>query len=114
MFAIFDFHQWPNRETHQDEFRQYGQVEIENVVQIYRPVLTEDEKENAADEWLEMKLYISRNTNRGLIDAYESLLANQDVENIKNVMPLVNIMLTISPERGFSHMNLVKKKCEQH
>ena len=99
LFAIFDFHQWPNRETHQDEFRQYGQEEIEKLVQIYSPVLTEDEKENAADEWLEMKLYISRNTNRGLIDAYESLLANQDVENIKNVMPLVNIMLKFHLQR---------------
>ena len=66
-------------------------------MQIYSSVLTDDEKQNAADEWLELKLYISRITNSGLIDAYECLLANQDVENIKNMMPLANIMSTISP-----------------
>ena len=46
---------------------------------------------------------------------FTSLLGNKDIDNMKNIPPIINIMLTLSPttaecEKGFSHMNLIKKQ----
>ena len=47
-----------------------------------------------------------------MVDAYEGIMGNQDVDHLRHILPLVSIMLTISPttaqcERGFSQMNQV-------
>ena len=76
---------------------------------------TLEEEDTALDQWLDLKLIINRNRNRNNLEAYESLmcLEGQDKENVRHILPLVNIMLTISPstaecERGFSAMNKIK------
>ena len=63
--------------------------------------------------WIDLKVYVGRYINRPVVDAYESIMGNQDVDHLKHILPLVSIMLTISPttaecERGFSQMNQVK------
>ena len=61
-------------------------------------------------------MYISRNLNRAVIDAYETLVGimnSAEMQHIKHIMMLILIMLTISPttaecERGFSSVNNIK------
>ena len=74
-----------------EEFRSFGKDEIEKLVDLFEPMLTKEEHENALNQWLDYN----------------------DKDCIKYILPLVNIMLTISPstaecERGFSTMNRVK------
>ncbi|MES9884373.1 MAG: hAT transposon family protein [Sedimenticola sp.] len=113
LFNAFDFHIWPNKDTSPEEFSTFGDDSIDKLFTIYAPLLTDAERESGSDEWLDLKMYISRNVNRPVVDAYESVLGNQDVDHLKNILPLVKIMLTISPttaecERGFSKMNQIK------
>lgn len=115
LFIVFDFHQWPNKEENPDDFNNFGNEEIDKLVELYGPVLTDEERQSAADEWLDLKNYILRNPNpkRSLVTAYESILVDKDAEHLAHILPLVTIMLTISPttaecERGFSQLNQVK------
>ena len=43
----------------------FDQDEIDQLVKVYSPLLSEEEKPNAAEEWLDLKMYIYRNENRG-------------------------------------------------
>ena len=112
LFNIFDFHCWPDKAS--ESFKTYGDEEIEKLVQHFTPVLTEEEQENAVDQWLDLKLFVARNMDRTLIEAYESVLnPNNATDHIRRILPLINIMLTLSPttaecERGFSLMNGLK------
>ena len=104
---------WPNRETSPEEFKTYGDELIKKLMTIYSPLLSEEEKESACEEWIDLKMYIGRYINRPMVDAYESIMGNQDIDHLRHILPLVSIMLTISPttaecERGFSQMNKVK------
>lgn len=110
LFNVFNFSLWP---AAPEELRTYGEEQIGTLVTLYAPLLTQEEKDNAVGQWLDLKLIINRN--RGTLEAYESLMGvgGDDKENIKHILPLVNIMLTISPstaecERGFSAMNKIK------
>ncbi|XP_067654440.1 zinc finger protein 862-like [Haliotis asinina] len=115
LFTVFDFRKWPNYETQPDEFREYGDAEIQKLVKVYSPLLTDEEKTKAVDEWLDLKMYMKDLVNQSLIDAYEFLVCSgPDREsNLTNIFPLVNIMLTVSPstadcESSFSRMNRLK------
>lgn len=66
LFIVFNFHQLPNKETSSAVLREYGQEEIEKLVELYSTVLTDYEKEETAEEWLDLKMYVSRNTNRSV------------------------------------------------
>ena len=114
LFNVFDFQIWPDKES--EEFRVYGDEEIDKLVDLYSPLLSQEEKDSISDEWFDLKMYISRNLNRAVIDAYETLVGNKnsaEVQHIKHIMVLILIMLTISPttaecERGFSSVNCIK------
>ena len=77
-------------------------------------MISQEKKESIVDEWLDLKMYISRNSHRAVIDAYETLVGlmnSSEVQHMKHIMILVLIMLTISPttaERGFSSVNNIK------
>ena len=112
LFNVFNLSMWP---VAHDELRNFGDEQMESLLTLYAPLLTDEEKDAALDQWLDLKLIIDRNRNRNTLEAYESLmcLEGQDIENVKHILPLVNIMLTISPstadcERGFSAMNKIK------
>ena len=68
---------------------------------MYVPLLTDEEKDTALDQWLELKLIINRNRNKNTLEACESLmcLIGQDRENVQHILPLVNIMFTISHQQ---------------
>ena len=58
-------------------------------------------------------MYVGRYINRPVVDTYESIMGNQDIDHMRHILTLVSITLTISPttaecERGFSQMNQVK------
>lgn len=106
LFSVFDFHIWPNKDSDKDEFRTFSDDNIEKLFTMYAPLLTDAEKEAGPDKWLDLKMYISRNVKRSVVDAYESILANKDVEHLKNILPLVQIMLTISPNDRRVRMGL--------
>ena len=115
LFSVFDFSAWPaNDEDHREEFQDFGDEQIEQLLRIYPArLLTNDEKENAIDEWLDLKLYMTRRRHETVLKGYENMLGSPDSNHIKNISLLVQIMLTISPstaecERGFSQMNLIK------
>ena len=76
------------------------------------PILTDEELEAALDEWLNFKLHVSRMRTSDLKKVYRDLLIQPPVA-MKNFLPLVEIMLTLSMstarvETGFSHMNVIK------
>ena len=114
VFNIFDFHCWPDKDS--ESFKTYGNEEIEKLVQHFTPVIAEEEEENAIHQWLDLKLFLARNMDRTLIEAYESgLNPNNATDHIRciHVLSLINNMLTVSPttaecERGFSLMNELK------
>ena len=113
MFNIFDFKCWPKKDTSQQEFITFGDEEIEKLVTTFGPLLTEEEKNNAATQWLPLKNEIASNLNRTLAEAYESVLADRQNDQIGCILPIVNIKRTLSPstaqcERGFSAMNGLK------
>lgn len=117
MFSVFDFKTWPDKETEAAEFREFGDESVEKLVQLYGGLLTEEEKENASDQWLSLKNHISQNLKRPVLPTYESVLGldEDDQSAFSAMLPLVNIMLTISPstaecERGFSAMNALKSQ----
>ena len=110
MFNVFYFQIWPDKES--EEFRVYGDEEIEKLVDTYSPLLSQEEKESIIDEWLDLKVYISRNLHHAVIDAYETLVGlmnSAEMQHMKHIMILILIMLTISPttaecERGFNNI----------
>ncbi|KAG1670861.1 Proliferating cell nuclear antigen [Nymphon striatum] len=82
-------------------------------VDLFGPLLSEEEKDNAANQWLPLKNEIASNLNRTLSEAYESVLADNQNDSLTAILPIINVMLTISPstaqcERGFSAMNGLK------
>ena len=48
LFNVFDFKAWPDKDT--EEFRSFGDDEIEKLVELYSPLLSEEERENAPDK----------------------------------------------------------------
>ncbi|KAG1675183.1 Protein NDRG3 [Nymphon striatum] len=113
LFNIFDFKCWPKKNTSPQEFITYGDEEIGKLVDLFGPLLSEEEKDNAANQWLPLKNEIASNLNRTLSEAYESVLADNQNDSLTAILPIINIMLTISPstaqcERGFSAMNGLK------
>ena len=114
LFNVFNFRVWPSKDISPEEFRSYGDEEIEKLLSIYSPKLEEDERESGLEEWFDLKMEICKNLNRSVIDAYESLIRNvADLDHLIHILPLVKIMLTISPstaecERGFSQLNRIK------
>ena len=116
LFSVFDFHSWPDSKRMPDLFRTFGDENVEELISVYSPVLTQDEIDNALDEWLGLKSHVeSMKCNHLPVNlAYSRILAASDtLPHLKNILPLVSIMLTISPstaecERGFSQANRIK------
>lgn len=102
-FSVFDFRFWPSDDK---DLLQFGRVEIRNLLTHYREVLTEEEKSSALREWTVLKNRVKRIKTQSLFAVYTGLLAARPDE-IKNIMCLIEIMVTISPstaecERQFS------------
>ena len=115
LFSVFNFQNWPENDVkHREEFQNYGDEEIDKLLSMYPPrLISDEEKEKASDEWLDLKLYMKRKSFKSVQDGYENMLKSSDTAHIKNISTLVKIMLTISPstaecERGFSKMNMIK------
>ena len=45
LFNVLDFKMWPDKNTQTEEFRQYGDEEIEKLVALYESFLREEERE---------------------------------------------------------------------
>ena len=102
--------QWPYDQAH---LCSYGVDEVQCLVDHFAPLLTEEEKELAVNEWLNFKLHVRHLRQEELRVVYRDLLIQQPL-SMKHFLPLVEIMLTISMstaqvERGFSHMNIIKR-----
>ena len=108
-FKVFNFMQWPYDKV---ELVSYGMVEVNRLIQHFTPVLTEEEIESALHEWLAFKIHVSNLRHTQLRIVYRDLM-NPPV-SMKHFLPLLEIMLTLSMstaqvERGFSHMNIIKR-----
>ncbi|XP_078518519.1 zinc finger protein 862-like, partial [Lissotriton helveticus] len=112
LFNIFDFSLWPDSV---EKIRVFGDQEFEELVMYYKKVLTDEEVQSAPGEWLDFKLYIfHRRMSHTPVSLFTQLLKKRP-EEVKNVLPILEIMLSISPttaicERGFSSMNRIKNE----
>ena len=77
-------------------------------------MLSENEVAEAPKQGMAFKLHIDRYRTSRPKEVYKNLLSDSDPPpSIKHVLPIIEIMLTISVstaivERGFSHMNNIK------
>lgn len=117
LFNVFNYNRWPSKDEDEDQFRKYGDDIIESLVEHYRPLLSQEEQESASDQWLNLKLQVNRLKKRSILETYETVMGSdpscEEFKSIQNIIPIVNVMLTISPstaecERGFSTMNRIK------
>ena len=51
LFSVFAYNIWPDKATAPEEFRNYGTPNTSKLLEIYSPVLSQPEKDNALDEW---------------------------------------------------------------
>jgi hypothetical protein len=109
-FGIFDISHLPHD---REALAVYGDKDVENLVDHFSTVLTEEEIANIPDEWSDFKTWMGAHRGRShLLDLYSDLVA-ENPEHLSNILVLVQLMLTLSPstascERGFSCMNRVK------
>lgn len=108
-FSVFNFQYWPREEK---DLLKFGRTEIRDLLEHFAPLLTEDEKSNIMREWTVLKNRLKKQRTDQLSVVYSELLQAQPDE-VKNILPLVNIMVTLSPstaecERQFSAMNIIK------
>ena len=70
-----------------DELRNFGDKQMKYLITLYVPLLTDEEKDTAIDQWLDLKLIINRKRNRNNLEAYESLmcLEGQDREKCPTI-----------------------------
>ena len=91
-FRIFNFIQWPYDQVH---LYSYGIEEVQRLVNHFAPLLTEEEVEGALNEWLNFKLHVRHLRQEELRVVYRDLLIQPPV-TMKNFLPLIEIMLTLS------------------
>ena len=108
MVQIFDFKGWPK--TFEDK-RKWGLQEVKDLAEFYYSInmITEEEKNLAARQWVLFRNKVSPFRKEKLIDVYADLL-NENDSDLKGMLVLLEIMMTISSstaacERGFSCMN---------
>ena len=100
-FEVFDHNQWP---VDKRILLRHGESDIRAISEHFQDILTEDQQAAILDEWVDLKLMIHRRRMETPQDVYKSLLAARP-DSIKNVLLLVEIMVTLSPstatvERG--------------
>lgn len=108
-FNVFNFKFWPQDDK---ELLKYGRNEVKELTDHFGSILTEEEKSNILREWTVLKNRVKKRRQDKLFDVYSELLGSA-AEEVKNILVLVNIMVTISPstaecERQFSAMNNIK------
>jgi len=108
-FSIFDHTAMP---TNRFELVSYGNEEIESLVETYSGLLTEEEQAGAISQWLELKLKLNLRRHLCPNDVYSGLLLSNPPD-LKDILVLVKIMMTMSPttaklERCFSAMKQAK------
>ena len=108
-FSVFDHTSMP---TARNELLRYGNEEIEALVEAYSGLLSPEEQSDAIEEWLELKLKMNSRRHLSPNDAYSGLLQSKP-SDLKSILVLVNIMMTLSPstaklERSFSAMKSIK------
>ena len=91
-FIVFNFMQWPYDQT---KLLAYGVDEIQRLVDHFAPLLTEEEVEAALGDWADFKLHVCRFRTSDPKTVYRDLLIQPPV-TMKHILPLVEIMLTIS------------------
>ncbi len=111
-FKVFDCREWP---TSRDELSVYGDDDITALIDHYKEVLTDDEKENIASEFCGLKSRLKdrrMRTSSDVLSAYTGLIRLAPL-NLKHIITLIKIMMTLSVstaevERGFSALNRIK------
>lgn len=95
LFRVFDYKLWP---AEMDKLRHYGDDKIDKLVNLYTPLLSSDEIENAPEEWLDVKMYVNQAIEINPIKMYGNLLKSAP-ENMKHILPLIDIMMCITPQQ---------------
>lgn len=114
-FLVFDHTTLP---LDRSEIMRYGNKEIKYLVETYSPLLSVEEQDAALDQWLDLKLRMSRNRHIPSMDLLSGLLqANH--KDLQHILVLIKIMFTLSPstaklERSFSAMKSHKTNLKTH
>ena len=92
-----------------------GDKEIENLLEHFSAVLTEEEITEILYEWSKLKSWMAAYRRRNLLDLYRDLMV-ENPHHLSHLLVLVQMVLTLSPstascERGFSCMNRGKPVC---
>ncbi|KAF3844475.1 hypothetical protein F7725_007638 [Dissostichus mawsoni] len=90
----------------------YGDVQVMNMVTHFESVLSEEEVTNIPRQWPALKARLKYRQRQPPKEVISDLLT-ENHPDVKDVLVLVYIMVTLSPssaavERGFSLMNLIK------
>ena len=109
-FEVFDARNMPNTLA---ELATYGDQEIENLIQHFGSVLTREETEGIMLQWPSLKASVAKGKHfKKPREILVDLLCDKPDE-LKHILVLVEIMMTLSPssaavERGFSKMKAIK------
>jgi hypothetical protein len=108
-FNVFDQRNLP---TDRKDIVLYGKSEIQSLLDFFSDLLTEEELDAAPDQWMELKSLMNTHRHLNTMDFYAFLLKAPPVD-LKDILPLVRIMVTLSPttaklERSFSAMKAIK------
>ena len=111
-FVIFDHRNHPDTIA---DINEYGNQELDNLIQYFSSVLTAEGKELIPVQWPALKslMYVyTRGAKKSPLRLLQDLMVGEGTV-IKDIMVLVRIMMTLSPfsaavERGFSLMKDIK------
>lgn len=111
-FAVFDIRNLPNQSA---DLVGYGNESIDNLVEHFSSVMSDEEKENCRKQWpaLKSKLKLQKLLKSKSPSEAVGDIITENSEDVKAVVVLMLIMSTLSPssaavERGFSKMNNIK------
>ena len=114
MVKIFDIEQWPVLFTGSDDFRKWGFEEVNRIAEYYHLHLfiSAEEKKLASKHWPLFREKVLKLRHSSLLDIFSDITCRNS-EDIRGMIVLLQIMMTISPstaacERGFSCMNREK------
>lgn len=108
-FMVFDPSTLP---SNRKDLLLHGNDAIESLVEFYSGMLSPEERDGAVDQWSDLKLRLQHNKHLKPQDYYANLLMAAP-SALKDILVLVQIMMTLSPttaklERSFSAMKASK------
>ncbi|XP_060084946.1 zinc finger protein 862-like [Ylistrum balloti] len=108
LFSVFDHVTWP----HFPSLLQFGTEQVEELLEFFKPLLSEEERKAVPEQWLELKVRLNRQREVSPFATYTSLLAARP-DSLKAILLLIEILFALSPstakcERSFSAMKRIK------